>query len=95
MENLPLPVGLLDRYKDAFIPSFLTPFAIQGRGRRGRGWHTETRRDVYLTDGRIEAHLQGRYFIAPVAKTYAKTITIDLDRRQHWRSLEKRTEKGV
>ena len=88
--NHALPEGLLDRYKAAFIPSYHAPFAIQPIG---QNWYTETRKDVHLTDRKIRAHLDGRYYVGPVAKTSTKTITIDLDRHgQNWRSLDKRTE---
>jgi hypothetical protein len=86
----PLPHGLLDRYKRAFIPSVHTPFGIQTPGTQARrGWFTETRPDVYLTDEKISAHLEGRYWVGPVPKVHTRTLVVDLD---YGTGLERRAE---
>jgi len=94
MPNRWLPDGLLKRYKSAFIPSHYTPFAIQrADAQHRRGWFTENRPGVFLTDDKISAHLEGRYWIGPVPKTSTKSVVIDLDKRGNARSLDRRTEQ--
>jgi hypothetical protein len=88
MDDHWIPDGLLRRYRAAFAPSHYTPFAVQ---RIGAGWFTENRRGVFLTDGKIQAHLESRYYVGPISKTYAQTIAVDLDRGRNWRSLDRRT----
>ena len=89
-----LPQGLVKRYRAAFIPSHYTPFAIQTlKQQPRRSWFTEQRTNVFLTDHKITAHLQGKYYVGPVAKIFTRSLCIDLDRGTHWRSLDKRTER--
>ena len=94
MQGRRIPDGLLKRYKSAFVPSHYTPFAIQyADAQRRRGWFTENKPGVFLTDGKISAHLEGRYWIGPVPKTFTKSVVFDLDRGRNWRSLDRRTEQ--
>lgn len=87
----PLPPGLLERYKRAFIPSHYTPFAIQTAEQQlRRSWFTETRPGVYLTDEKIAAHLEGRYWVASVPKVHTRALVVDLDEGA---GLERRAEK--
>ena len=89
-----LPHGLLDRYKQAFIPSHYSPFAIQTLDQnRRRSWCTESRKGVYLTDPKIEAHLRGDYYVGPVPKNFTRSIIFDLDAGENWRTLDVRTEQ--
>ena len=91
MQNCRLP-GFLKRYKQAFIPSHYPPFSIQSPTQQEqRSWLTETRPGIYLTDQKIEAHLQGRYWIGPVPETFTRSLIIDLDEDR--RSLDRRTEQ--
>ena len=89
-----VPPGMVQRFKDAFVPSYRVPFAIQTpKQQQKRSWFTETKPGRYLTDSKIEAHLAGRYYIGPVASTYTRSVCVDLDRGRHWRSLDKRTQQ--
>ena len=90
-EPPPLPPGLLARYKRAFIPSHYTPFAIQtAEQQTRRSWFTENRPGVYLTDEKISAHLEGRYWVGPVPKVHTRTLVFDLDIDG---GMERRAEK--
>jgi hypothetical protein len=94
MQKIWLPDGLLKRFKQAFIPSHYTPFALQTlKQQERRSWYTEGRKGIFLTDTKIAAHLEGRYWVGPVPKTFTRSIILDLDRGRNWKSLDRRTEQ--
>ena len=93
--NHTLPDGLLLRYKAAFVPSHYPPFAIQTRDQATkRQWFTVNRRGVYLTDPKVEKHLNGDYHIGTIPKVFTRSIIVDIDIDDGGeRSLDQRTEK--
>ncbi len=89
----PVPDGLVPLYRQAFVPSHFTPFAIQTeKQNRRRTWFTETRSSIFLTDEKLVAHLSARYWVGPVPHVFTRSIILDLDRRSQWQSLDQRTE---
>ena len=78
-------------FRRKFAPSPYAPFAIEGR----RGWVTEQRNGIYLTDDKVSAHLSGQYYVGPVNRTFAASLAIDLDAHdgRHRRTLDRRMDK--
>lgn len=69
------------RFKQTFFPAYKSPFGIR---RVEHEWTIETRPGRYLTDAKVKAHLEGRYWVGPTSRTFTKSITVDLDAHDEW-----------
>jgi hypothetical protein len=68
--------GLVQGFKKTFLNAYRAPFGIQSLG---CSWRTENNHNSYLTDDKVRAHLNGKYYIGGGTRAYTKYIVVDID----------------